>query len=191
MVRWVARPAPTPRLSFLPLLETSQCTAAGLLRQGPASVRAPGLPCKFDFHASWCPHGDMGVLSHILFEVLCRRLSPSDQRGCLRERADGEQFSGGPWPHRGHAPGGARVGWRTRCAHATSRPSGTHGGASDHSPRTRWPLPESPRLDEAWQRRQRPGWGRGRRDAPSSQGQGLIFRPARLTSSFSSVTSDA
>ena len=30
-----------------------------------------GLPCKFDFHASWCPHGDMGVLSQFSFEVIC------------------------------------------------------------------------------------------------------------------------
>jgi len=25
--------------------------------------KSTGLPCKFDFHASWCPYGDMGVLS--------------------------------------------------------------------------------------------------------------------------------
>ena len=37
---------------------------------------ASGLPCTFDFHASWCPHGDMGVLSQILLRRSCRDSCP-------------------------------------------------------------------------------------------------------------------
>jgi len=40
-VRGVARPAPTPLVSSLSPCKASQCNAAGLLRQGPASLRAP------------------------------------------------------------------------------------------------------------------------------------------------------
>ena len=58
-VRWVARPVPTPRLSFLSPCQASQCTAAWLLRQGPASLRAPaGRPPP----RSGCLQGQEGVL---------------------------------------------------------------------------------------------------------------------------------
>ena len=36
----MARPAPVPLRSFLPPWKASQCNAAGLLRQGPASLRS-------------------------------------------------------------------------------------------------------------------------------------------------------
>ena len=38
-VRGVARPAPRPLRAFLPPCKAAQCRAAGLLRQGPASLR--------------------------------------------------------------------------------------------------------------------------------------------------------
>jgi transposase-like protein len=46
------------------------------------------------------------------------------------------------------------------------------GGAVAHSTRHRWPRTESPRRDEACDRRQRSGWARGRRDETSSPVKG-------------------
>jgi hypothetical protein len=54
-VREVARPAPSPLRAFLPPCKAAQCRAAGLLRQGPASLRTSRTAT-----AAWPPARAMG-----------------------------------------------------------------------------------------------------------------------------------
>ena len=67
--------------------------------------------------------------------------------------------------------GGAGMG-RIRCARARSKHSWRTGGRREHSPLHRWVIPYSPQREAACHRRQRPVWGRGRRDATDMKGQG-------------------
>ena len=73
-----ARPVTDPLQAFLPLCQASQCTAAGLLRQDPASLRAPaGRPLQ-----SGCLQGQESVLGGLgaggpPSRVLCM---PGDRR---------------------------------------------------------------------------------------------------------------
>jgi hypothetical protein len=68
---------------------------------------------------------------------------------------------GGRWS--GASPGSARLGAALRAA---------RGGPSAQAPRQRGGGPERPRVAEACPRRQRPGWGRGRRDETARKGAG-------------------